>query len=82
MRVCSAGQASLPLVSSSSMVVLVLSEDSCQREEEGSGEEGLAVGGAGVGDLAAWLPGDSLGSVASQAMRSRYLIQTLPDPSV
>lgn len=35
-----------------------------------------------VGDLAAWLPGDSLGSVASQAMLSRCLIQTLPDPSV
>lgn len=52
-RVCSAGQAFLPLVSSSSMVVLVLSEDSCQREE-GDGEEGLAMtGGAG----SAWQPG-------------------------
>lgn len=51
-EVCSAGQASLPLVSSSSMVVLVLSEDSCQREEAG-GEEGLAAREAGLG----WRPG-------------------------
>lgn len=42
----SAGQVTLPLVSSSSMVVLALSEDSCQREE-GGGEEGLAEGGVG-----------------------------------